>query len=374
MSQASGDQIPLNSVGPAPGGETAPPAGGSWPPVPPPLVNRLVSSATAVPFVPEEKRPVAFDTSFSCVVEPPAKRRRSNGSADNTETSVRSVVPTAAPTAGAGAPVVTPNPALIGARPPTNNAAATAPMTTVPPFAQGGTNVPFTPPGSAAPFEFNPEKPPKVRWLSWSTLLLLAGCVAGYFQYQRMQQTRAEVPTVSAPTSVAPEPPTAGASAGSSLATPFTALKQAKATIKDAGEKHKASYELVEKMLDDPNAVVDAAPKPAAAPVVVAPTEPEPSGRPKRDAVTALLGTDGEFFVPAGSPKPSLAFARWVRSVKIGGARLTDRPRVLVGAGAFTFGDVVELNLGIVLEGYNSERRALQFKETSTGAVIERRL
>lgn len=247
-------------------------------------------------------------------------------------------------------------------------------MATMPPFAQGGTNAPFTPPGSTAPFEFNPEKPPKVRWLSWSTLLLLAGCVAGYFQYQRMQQAQVVVPTASAPTSVAPEPSTAGASAGSSVATPFTALKQAKATIKDAGERHKASYGLVEKMLDDPNAAVDAAPKQATAAVVATPSEPEPIGRPKRDAVTALLGSDGEFFVPAGSPKPSLAFARWVRSVKIGGARLTDRPRVLVGAGAFTFGDVVELNLGIVLEGYNAERRALRFKETSTGALIERRL
>lgn len=374
MSQASGDQTPLNSAGPTPGGEISPPAGGSWPPLPPPLVNRLVSSATAVPFVPEEKRPVVVDTSFSCVVEPPAKRRRSNGAADGAETSVRSVVPTAAPTAGAGAPAVTPNPALIGARPPTSNAVATAPMATMPPFAHGGTTAPFTPPGSAAPYEFNPAKPPQVRWLSWSTLLLLAGCVAGYFQYQRMQQAQAAAPTASVSTVAAPVPPTAGTSTVSSLATPFTALKQAKATIKDAGEKHKASYELVEKMLDDPNAAMDVAPKPVVAAAVATPVEPEPSGRPKRDAVTALLGSDGEFFVPAGSPKPSLAFARWLRSVKIGGARLSDRPRVLVGAGAFMFGDVVELNLGIVLEGYNAERRALRFKETSTGALIERRL
>lgn len=269
---------------------------------------------------------------------------------------------------------MTPNPALIGARPPTSNAVATAPMATMPPFAHGGTTAPFTPPGSAAPYEFNPAKPPQVRWLSWSTLLLLAGCVAGYFQYQRMQQAQAAAPTASVSTVAAPVPPTAGTSTVSSLATPFTALKQAKATIKDAGEKHKASYELVEKMLDDPNAAMDVAPKPVVAAAVATPVEPEPSGRPKRDAVTALLGSDGEFFVPAGSPKPSLAFARWLRSVKIGGARLSDRPRVLVGAGAFMFGDVVELNLGIVLEGYNAERRALRFKETSTGALIERRL
>lgn len=337
--------------------------------MPPPLINRLVSSATAVPFTPEEKRPVALDTSFSCVVEPPTKRRRPNGPAEGSVSPVRSVVPTTPSEGAVGAPVVTPNPVLVGGRPPASHAASPAPMVTVPPFAQGGTTAPFTPAGSEVPFEFNPEKPPKVRWLSWSTLVLLVGCVAGYFQYERMQQT----PSAAAPGMAAPEPPAVGAPAVSSVATPFTALKQAKATLKDAGEKHKASYALVEKMLDDPNAVVDAVP-PAPVPVVVVPPEPEPVGRPKRDAVTALLGSDGEFYVPPGSPKPSLAFARWLRGVKIGGARLSDRPRVLVGAGAFTFGDVVELNLGVVLEGYNAERRALRFRETSTGAVIERRL
>jgi hypothetical protein len=212
----------------------------------------------------------------------------------------------------------------------------------------------------------------EVRWLSWSTLIVVVGCVGGYFHYQRMQRTPAEVPAAATVSTALPEK-ASGTQTVSSAATPFTALKQAKATIQEAGSKHKASYELVEKMLDDPNAAVDVVPT-AAAPAVAVTTEPEPLGRPKRDAVTALLGRDGEFFVPPGSPKPSLGFARWVRNVKIGGARLSDRPRVLVGAGAFTFGDVVEFNLGIVLEGYNAERRALRFSETATGAVIERRL
>ncbi|MBI2513584.1 MAG: hypothetical protein HYV96_16585 [Opitutae bacterium] len=218
-----------------------------------------------------------------------------------------------------------------------------------------------------------------MRWLSWSTLILLAGCVAGYFQYQRMQEAKASTPALAPAVSgaaTATEEKPAGTPATSSAATPFTALKQAKATIKDAGEKHKAAYELVEKMLDDPNAAVDATAKPAAASIVVQTPEPAPdaSAKPKRDAVTALLGTDGEFFVPADSPKPTLRFARWVRAVKIGGARLSDNPRVLVGATAFTFGDIVETNLGIVLDGYNAARRALRFRETATGAVIERRI
>jgi len=352
-----------------PGPEREPPAGGSWPPVPPPLVNRLVSSATATPFVPEVKRPAISEIPFSCVVEPPPKRGRTKEAPEAKPSApARSVVPIVPP--APDRPAVRANPALTNAP---VAAGTPATMTTVPPFAQGGTGAPFAAPASATPFEFNPEKPEKVRWLSWSTLLLVAGCVAGYYQYQRMQRAEAEAP----PPAAAPatdEKAGAAPPKMASFATPFTALKQARATIKDAGEKHKAAYELVEKMLDDPNAAIDAAPKPAVAPVVVPAAEPESGGKARRDAVEAVLGTDGEFLVPAGSPKPSLRFAHWVRTVRIGGARLNDHPRVLVGAAAYTFGDVVELNLGIVLEGYNAERRALRFKETATGALIERRI
>lgn len=365
------------------GSEGAAPAGGSWPPVPPPLVNRLVSSATATPFVPEEKRPAVFEIPFSCVVEPPEKRARLRVPDEKAAASARSVVPTApAAPATAGKPAVVPNPLIASGRAspaaqtPTNAHASATPMTTVPPFAVGGTSAPFAS-TSETPFEFNPEKPPRVRWLSWSTGILLAGCVAGYFQYQRMQQANAAAPAVPMASTVAtPAEGTAASAqaASSSIATPFTALKQAKATIKDAGEKHKAAYDLVEKMLDDPNAAVDTAPKPVAPASVVQAPAPDSIATPKRDAVAALLGTDGELLVPVNSPKPTLRFARWVRAVKIGGARLNDNPRVLVGAAAFTFGDVVETNLGIVLDGYNAERRALRFRETATGAVIERRI
>jgi hypothetical protein len=289
---------------------------------------------------------------------------------------VRSVVPTGKTRGGVapGTPKVTPNPAITATRslPERAPAIAPTPMATVPPFAQGGTTAPFARPASETPFVFTAEKPARVRWLSWSTLVLVAGCAAGYFQYQRMEQTSVEESSGTAPTASQTGP--VGTSPAASAATPFTALKQAKATIKDAGDKHRANYELVEKMLDDPNVATVVAPTPPGAPIVSVGVDSAAVGRPKRDAVTALLGSDGEFFVPADSPKPSLAFARWLRSVKIGGARLNDRPRVLIGAGAFTFGDVVEFNLGIVLEGYNAERRALRFRETSTGAVIERRL
>jgi len=373
VSQPSGDQSPPQPRDASSAG-ASPPAGGSWPPVPPPVVNRLVSSATATPFVPEE-RPAISQIPFSCVVEPPAKKARGRivPAEEKPAEAPRAVVPTVAP--GATRPAVVANPALTTpVRPAITGADATippTPMATTPPFAGSTTTAPFA--TTQAPFEFNPEKPPRVRWLSWSTVLLLGGCVAGYFQYQRLQRAKLEVPP---PAAVAHETTEKTASAGSgtsSIATPFTALKQAKATIKDAGEKHKAAYDLVEKMLDDPNAAVDAAPKPVAPLPVAAPPEPEAASRPKRDAIAVLLGSDGEFVVPAGSPKPSLAFARWLKAAKIGGARLTGQPRVLIGANAYTFGDVVELNLGVVLDGYNAEARALRFKEPS-GAVIERRI
>lgn len=354
--------------------------------MPPPLINRLVSSATAAPFVPEEKRPVVPEISFSCVVDPPTKRVRPREMPEEKPAApARSVVPTAAPAPNATAqcriPAVAPNPAIASGRASTPAPAAAhpsaAPMATVPPFAKGGTTAPFATTTSETPFEFHPEKPPQVRWFSWSTLILIAGCVAGYFQYQRMQHATAPalaaVGAAAGALSAATEERSPSAPATSSIATPSTALKQAKATINDDGEKPKAAYDLVEKLLDQPNAAVDAASKPAA-PAAVQTSDPDSAAKPKRDAVAALLGNDGEFFVPADSPKPSLRFARWVRAVKIGGTRLHDHPRVLVGAAAFTFGDVVDANLGIVLDGYNAERRALRFRETATGAVIERRL
>lgn len=346
--------------------------------MPPSVVNRLVSSATATPFVPEE-RPAISQIPFSCVVDPPAKKTRVRvvPTEENAEATPRAVVPTVPPAGPRSAVVANPAPATPG-RAVLTGADATippTPMATTPPFVSGTTTAPFA--TTQAPFEFNPEKPARVRWWSWSTVILLVGCVAGYFQYQRLQRAKLEAPpppVATAPREAAEKNAGAGAGSGvSAIATPFTALKQAKATIKDAGEKHRAAYDLVEKMLDNPNAAADAAPKTAVAlPVAPAP-ESEVTTRPKRDAVAVLLGSDGEFVVPAGSPKPSVAFARWLKTAKIGGARLTGQPRVLIGANAYTFGDVVELNLGIVLDGYNAATRSLRFKEPS-GAVIERRI
>lgn len=240
------------------------------------------------------------------------------------------------------------------------------------PFGAESTTAPFA---SAAPFsadgkfEFNPDKKPGARWLSWSTLVFLIVCAGGYWKYRQMQ---AEPPPPPKPQPVVATADAAKPASSGGMVTPFSALKQAKATIKDAGEKHKATYDMLEKMLDDPNAAVDALPKPVA-PVAVVEAPVEAPAKAPRDFASVQLGSDGEFVVPAGSPRPSVGFVKWIKAAKIGGVRLTDRPRVLIGANAYTFGDVVEFNLGIVLEGYNAEARTLRFKESS-GAVIERRI
>lgn len=376
VSQPSGDQSPPQPRE-ASSADASAPAGGSWPPLPPSVVNRLVSSATATPFVPDE-RPAISQMPFSCVVDPPTKKARVRivPAEEKPEEAPRAVVPTAPP--NGPRPAVVANPALNAqTRVLLTGADATippmpVPMATTPPFTSATSTAPFS--GTPPPFEFTLPKRPQVRWWTGSTVILLVGCLAGIVQYQRIQRAKLEVPPPPAAAPRAAEDKAGAAAASStSVATPFTALKQAKETIKDAGEKHKAAYDLVEKMLDDPNAAVDGAPKPVIAPSVTPTPEPEVTNKPKRDAVAVLLGSDGEFVVPAGSPKPSLGFARWLKAAKIGGTRLTGQPRVLIGASAYTFGDVVELNLGVVLEGYNAETRALRFKEPS-GAVIERRI
>lgn len=255
----------------------------------------------------------------------------------------------------------------------------------MPPFGVGASSAPFA--GEATPsapltggaplnengeLNFNPEKPPAIRWLSWSTLIFVVLCSGGVWRFMQMRAER----VLAAPKAPAAAPAEVQkpVEAPSAAPTPFTALKQAKDTIKNAGEQHQAAYAMVEKMLDDPNAATDAAKKPAPQVVMFeSPAPTEATAKPSRDFAAMQLGSDGEFVVPAGSPRPSVGFVRWIKAAKIGGVRLTERPRVLIGTTGYTFGDVVDLNLGVVLEGYNAETRALRFKEPS-GAVIERRI
>lgn len=367
--------------------------------MPPPVVNRLVSSATAVPFVPEQKdEPKNVGLGFSCIVDPPPKKERTKKSSEGSTAPMPVENPRGAATAAPAPARPTKAAPVSGGDPKTATAA-----TTVPPFGVGASTAPFAG-ESTAPFDFNPPPPPRKSWLSWSTLLFVVAAGAGYYQYQRMQEASAPAGASTAALSQAVaqnqaatlaqvgEPGAAGAdrvTAGgkavgagvengatppqmANFASPFTALKQAKATIKDAGAKHKAAYDTVEAMLDDPTGAaqvptdqVGAAPKPAApaAPVVHTIT---PGVKPL-DAKGAPITVNPE------KPAPGAQFMQWAKTVRIGGMRPGATPRALIGGAAYAAGDLVDFRRGVVFLGFDEETRSLRFGDAS-GAELSLKL
>lgn len=71
-------------------------------------------------------------------------------------------------------------------------------------------------------------------------------------------------------------------------------------------------------------------------------------------------------------PPPSAAFKAWVDALRVGGVRAGANTRVFIGETAYAPGEMVNPQLGITFEGYNSETRHLIFKD-KTGATIQRR-
>lgn len=385
------------------------------------MVNRLASAATAAPFVPEPKKPEKAGLDFSCIVEPPPKRVRTTPPMPaETPASDRGVgsVPGVNP-AEVAAPAGNSTPLLGAAAKPAPAGPTPVAATTVPPFAVGGTTAPFAPAGSQVPFEFTPPEPPKVRWFGWGTALLVAGCAAGYFQYQRMERERIEASRVDVTVAAAdaarvkigedpgpagaPPPgvvfdasgrpvdaravPAAGAPAkageataeaakAGGMVTPFTALKQAKAMIKDADDKRKAAYGTVEAMLDDPTGSAplpgEAAPaaKKSAAPAIVA-VGPAQTGLP---VGARLVDVKGDLIViDVTKPTPNAAFIQWARTVKIGGVRPGAAARVLIGNASFGIDDEVEAQRGIVFVGYDDASRTVRFRDGSGAELSLRR-
>lgn len=423
----------------------------------------MVSSATATPFAPEPKKPEKPKLKFSCIVEPPPKRPKVVAPVEAPPASsatTPAVPPPAAPPAAAPVPLATPpavpapaptqarGPVAPGQGPllappaPSASGAATA-ATTVPPFGAGGSAAPYGAP-TQAPFEFNAPPRSKARWFSWSTLILVVAGVAGYYQYQRMEQAKAdELAQAMAEAQAAQRSgggasraaggagaagsaglakagaggtkggaagggaaTTAGGGAGAAgsakaggaagaapageapkmanFASPFTALKQAKATIKDAGERHKAAYDTVDAMLDDPTGgaadaidnhdakvkqeAADAAAKAAAA---KAARSALLTGLPPGARLVDVKGAPIE--IDAAKPPPSANFIIWARTVRIGGMRSGPVPRVLIGASSFAVGDMVESRSGIVFSGYDEATRLLYFTERDGGTIGLRR-
>jgi len=71
-------------------------------------------------------------------------------------------------------------------------------------------------------------------------------------------------------------------------------------------------------------------------------------------------------------PPPSNQFRAAVENLKISGVRGGANPRVFIGGTSYQVGDLVNPQLGIILEGYNAETRMLTFRD-KTGAKVERR-
>lgn len=76
--------------------------------------------------------------------------------------------------------------------------------------------------------------------------------------------------------------------------------------------------------------------------------------------------------LPGQPPVASAAFRDWVENLRISGVRAGSSPRVFIDRTAYGAGDLVNPQLGIRFEGYNSETRMLRFKDRN-GAVVERR-
>ena len=121
-------------------------------------------------------------------------------------------------------------------------------------------------------------------------------------------------------------------------------------------------------------------PKPVAKPVEVKPAEPAPA--PVVEAVVekpaAPVVAETPVAEPVAPPPPppppaaSAAFKNWVENLKISGVRAGASTRVFIGGTSYTPGDLVNPQLGISFDSYNSETRMLTFKDKS-GAKVERR-
>lgn len=216
---------------------------------------------------------------------------------------------------------------------------------------------------AAAPYR--PPPPRKVQWFGFSTLLFCACCVVGYLKFKEYQLKPPAPPAEPAP--ALKEVPAS--------ANPITAFKQAKAIIKDAGEKHKAAFDTVEAMLDNPAAPVKAAVQAAPASPVVAVEQASPAKEPEKPLSDLVLRSFDErvLLSPAGSKEPAKAFVHWAQSVKIGGLRGGAVPRVLIGQTAYKPGDLVQAQLGIVFQGFNDQSRELRFGDKDGAVIIIRR-
>jgi hypothetical protein len=110
-------------------------------------------------------------------------------------------------------------------------------------------------------------------------------------------------------------------------------------------------------------------PPPTAAPANPTTRPPAPKSVAPAAVAPAAAPPDAP---PAAAAEASTNFRAWTQNVRITGLRTGAHPRILINNVSFDVGEIVHAELGIVFDGYDSERRVLRFKD-ATGAVVERR-
>lgn len=208
-----------------------------------------------------------------------------------------------------------------------------------------------------------------MQWFGWSTVILLVVAGVSYYLYQNQKQRGPGPGRQSVSRADSKETP--------AVATPFTALKQAQAIIQDAGAKHKAAYDTVEAMLDNPSTVIKESPAvvtPRTTATGVEPADAQPKAAPVSVQVTSWDSQDERILsTPAGLPAPVPGFVKWAQTVRIAAVRAGQNPRLLIGHTAYALGEEIDSSLGIVFSGYEASTRELRFTDRAGAVILMRR-
>ena len=160
-----------------------------------------------------------------------------------------------------------------------------------------------------------------------------------------------------------------------------------KAPVKPAATAEKPAENPAEKPAEaTPATAVAETPAPAGTkapeskPVETKPAEAKPAETtpatatpaPTQTAPVAAVTAPPAPVAPPPPPPASLQFKAGVEALKISGVRGGSSPRIFIGGTSYQVGDLVNPQLGITFEGYNSHTRSIIFKD-KTGAIVERR-
>lgn len=157
-------------------------------------------------------------------------------------------------------------------------------------------------------------------------------------------------------------------------------LNQTKTVVAAQAANVSLANQLAESMTDgtslekigDPSPAPPAPAPPPKAPAkpAIANTSPVPTQAQAAGDPTTLVYTPNHTGLGPPPPPATPAFANWARNARLSGVRLSvSAPRALVNGILFRGGEVVEHDLGIVLEGVDPETKAVIFREPG-GALL----